>query len=157
MTCRRTGSNGFSTVARGYKPAAQTATRKVEYVLDQLCHARNAPLYMLGDLSCFFGVTHQHTCARSNGGQRTSKIVPEHRDELLPQFGSLPVARQFFLLSKLSYGDVDGGSDHTLASAGLVEHATALGGNPADNAILLADRAVFHVVEPRRAGSAAAA
>ncbi|GJD98058.1 hypothetical protein OCOJLMKI_5297 [Methylobacterium iners] len=42
--------------------------------------------------------------------------------------------------------DVNGGAERPHAAPGLVEHAPALGGNPAYDAILLADRAVLHVV-----------
>ena len=51
------------TVARGDKSAAQTATCKVEHIFDQFGHARNALLYLLGDLSCSFGVAHQKPCS----------------------------------------------------------------------------------------------
>lgn len=109
---------------------------------------------MLGDLHRFFGVARQQSRSRGDRSQRTSEIVSEHRDELLPQFGGLLVARQFFLMSQLALGDVYGGSDHPLASPGLVEHAPALGGDPADKLVLLANRAIFHIVKraARRVG-----
>ncbi len=47
------------TIARGDKPAAQTASCKVEHVFDKLGHARNAALYLPGDLGCSFGTAHQ--------------------------------------------------------------------------------------------------
>ena len=47
----------------------------------------------------------------------------------------------------LASGNVDGCADRTDASPVGVEHALALGGDPAHDAVLLADRAVFDVVE----------
>ncbi|GJD95637.1 hypothetical protein OCOJLMKI_2850 [Methylobacterium iners] len=51
-----------------------------------------------------------------------------------------------FLLRPAPRGDVDRGAQCPHAAAGLVEHAPALGGNPAHEAVLPADRAVLHVV-----------
>jgi hypothetical protein len=61
--------NGFQRlfrIARRDKPAAQPAARKVEHIFDKLGHARNAPLYLLGDLSCSFGAAHQSPCSGGN-------------------------------------------------------------------------------------------
>ncbi len=73
--------------------------------------------------------------------------MSEHRDELLPQFGVLLLTGQFFLLRQLSFADVDSGADHPFASASLVEYSTAFGGNPADDSVFLANRAVFHIIK----------
>ena len=50
-------------------------------------------------------------------------------------------------LGRLACGHVDGRPDHSRADARLVEQAAPLGGDPADNAVLLADGAVLDIVE----------
>ena len=63
----------------------------------------------------------------------------------------IDLARQeaLALLGFLAFGDVDGGADHAHAFAVGVEDRLALGGDPADHAVFLADSAVFDIVQRR--------
>src|SRR5208283_5708718 len=76
-------------IGRGDKPAAQATAREIEYVLDQLGHPRDAPLYLLGDLGRSFGAAYQEPCSRCDRCQRVPQVVTKNRDELLSQFSIL--------------------------------------------------------------------
>lgn len=63
--------------------------------------------------------------------------------ERLVQFAEL-----FF--NPLAFGDIDGCANYPGAIPISVEQAAAFGGNPTDNAVFLADRPIFNVIERAR-------
>ena len=66
---------------------AKTPASKVENVVDERRHPSRAPPYALTErCDLRVGVALQHVAAPGDGGQRTSKVVPEDGDELLAQF-----------------------------------------------------------------------
>ena len=76
--------------------------------------------------------------------------MSEHSSELFAKHGVLMLASESFFLRELMLCDVDRGADYPFASAGFVEYAATLGSNPAQNAVLFSNRAVFHIVERTR-------
>ena len=144
---KQDGFKRFVTVARGDETAAQAPTREIKYVLDQLRHPRNASIDLLGNLGAFLRTPQQKLCAGGDRGQWVTKIMAENRDELLAELRFFLVSGELLLLSPHPVGNVDGGADHPLAPASLVEYPAALGGDPADHTVVLADGTVFHVIK----------